>query len=515
MIDIKQSTSASTDVCKVSTQSHSKENMVVGEKEIQACSSDETVSSLKKNATVSTTSSSDSSNCGENLQLKSSSIKLVCERLYFQSKERSKRLEILAGEDVTASSKSKNNGADIGFFDSIKTSDIETLRQESERVRIIHSNGLIAMRLAAKRTGNVRKSVTQKNNNTLKGETSISEITGKALYLEANHRKKRLDKLRRKHHDHQPRLYFEAATKSSLLLSSKGYNSNPRAAQANVDDDCQLIKKGKMPASVIAGCALHAKAVQRQKRLEKLRKKYREQQEQEHRPKLHLEAAAQSSLMLSKKGYKLNPNVTQTNNSGDNNTIEQRGVSVSEIAGQALHVKAVQRQKRLEKLRKKRHEHRPKLHLEATAKSSSLLSSTGYNPNNSVAQTDADDDQAAKKVKASSSVIAGCALHMQATERQKRIEKLRKAYQNYRPELRLEAAAKSSSMLSMSKRYNNIKLNTDDDYTVKQGNPQISPTSVIAGCALYEQAIIRKKRMDLLRKKTFENQPRRVFVCRV
>lgn len=261
------------------------------------------------------------------------------------------------------------------------------------------------------------------------GNLSISEKAGSRLFLEATKRMKRLSSLRNKPRTNNPKLHFEAAAQSSLLLSRKELISNSSM-------------KGGLSTSEKAGGRLYLEATKMRKRLESLRNKNHQ------KPKLHFEAAAQSSLLLSRK---------------DSNS--KRGVSTTD----ALYVEATKRRKRLASLWKQPHKNQLKLHCKATTQSSLLLSKRDSNSNRSASTAKT--------------------FHVKATARKKRLALLQNKYHTPRSKSGLQAAAQSS-LLVLSKK----------EFDLGRG---ASTTE-----ALYAEATARKERLASLKKKHHIPRPK-------
>jgi len=445
MVDIKQSNSTSTglnqghyhtDSCKISNQSHLTGDMVVGEKGIKLCSSNETASDylLNRTTTTSTSVSTDSSDNsthtsaeilfslntdiigsndledhGKCAQRKPSISELAGERLYCQAKERSKRMASLAvknstdsmemhhGTTFTVSSTRIRHDVKIG---PPKSPSSETLRPGIESVKIIR-------KLRLNSTGSIRSTF---DVHSAENHTKIAK--------------------------HREDLRWSKLTKMKDIKS-----------KVHPDDNTV---RGKLSVSEIAGCRLHLKAAERNKRLALLRKAYHKNQ-----PNLNLQTVARNLSLMPKSGRSRTPSVIQMKDIKSNvhldNDLERGPLSVSEIAGCRLYLKAAERNKRLALLRKEYNKDQPKLNLQTIARPLSLLPKAHRSPTPGMIQMNdikptVHPDNNKGRGRLSVSEIAGCRLHLKSMERNKRLALLRK--EKNQSKLNLQTIARPLSLMS-------------------------------------------------------------------
>lgn len=434
MVDIKQSTSTSksrnqsyyyTESHKISNQPHLKEDMVVREKGKQICLSDETASdySLDKTATTSASCSRNSSEssanaCGEiifsidtdiistnfkdygkDAQRKPSISELAGKRLHYQAKERSKRMAILVVKKSTDSLKL--------YHDNAPTVSSTRVGDDGDKglPRFPHSDLMNGVR-SMKKTGKLRLSATESMRSTFDARSS---------------RKK----------TNIPRHYKNQRRSSVVQMKN---------VKCIVDPN-NTMQQENLSISEIAGCRLHSKAMERNKRLALLRSEYQKQQ-----PKVNLEIIVRSSPLLSK--VDRSPSAIQMKNAKSivdpDNNIEQERLSVSEIAGCRLYLNAIERKKRLTLLKTEYHEVQPKINLEVIARPLSLMSrvdrsSTTVKP---IACPDNNIDQERPSI----SEIAGYRLHSKGIERNERLVLLKNEYHKQQLKLNLETVERNLSL---------------------------------------------------------------------
>ena len=330
----------------------------------------------------------------------------AAERLYVKAVERNKRLELL-GDSLSDLIKTRDCNANVRIIcengleakrSANSTFDVHSVTSYAEggrKPKTVRWSNVIHMR-------DIEFNVSRSNSKIGPGKQSVSEIAGCRLHSEAMERKKRLELLRIAYHKHQPVLILLTSSSPSLIQS--------KDIKFSVDTNNSL-GKGNMSISEIAGCRLHEKAREREKRLASIRKECHEYQ-----PKLILETRSMKDIKV---------NVDTNNNPGQGDS------STSEIAGYRLYLEAIKRNKRLALLRKECHEYQPKLILETGSMKDIKVN---LDSTNNTGQGDS-----------SISEIAGCRLYLEAIKRNKRLALLKKMYQKYEPRTKLILETKQGS----------------------------------------------------------------------